>query len=164
MASHSIRFISRRHSLRNHSLRFISRRHSLPNHSLRHSLRQSFTRQSLPLYGDFQALVVTSCVRGGQRVCSTGRAVCSTGSVAPSETRSAYYLSDDTPCQVVPQQRSTYPAAPHTPWYPNTTPAPCCSGKRRIQLVCDQPPRAPGSQPRSRSSPPSPPFPRGPLV
>ena len=49
MASHSIRFISRRHSLRNHSLRFISRRHSLPNHSLRHSLRQSFARQSLPV-------------------------------------------------------------------------------------------------------------------
>jgi hypothetical protein len=49
MASHSIRFISRRHSLRNRSLRFISRRHSLPNHSLRHSPRQSFTRQSLPV-------------------------------------------------------------------------------------------------------------------
>ena len=41
-----------------HSLVFISRRHSLPNHSFRQSLRQSFTLVSHSLFcGDFQALV-----------------------------------------------------------------------------------------------------------
>jgi hypothetical protein len=51
-----------------HSLVFILRRHSLPDHSFRQLLRQSFTRQSLPVsVGTFKpwstASYALACVR-----------------------------------------------------------------------------------------------------